>query len=51
MLRYRVDALDIEIDLALGRPGIVVPELTHSVQPIGAVRISVEFLRASDGGP
>ena len=51
MLRYRVDALDIEIDLAPGRPGIVVPELTHSVQPIGAVRFSVEFLRASDGGP
>ena len=29
-----------------GRPDIVVPE-----QPIGAVRFSVEFLRASDGGP
>ena len=30
-LRYRVDALGIEIHLAPGRPGIVVPELTHSV--------------------
>ena len=50
-LRYRVDALGIEIDLAPDRPGIVVPELAHSVQPIGAVRFSVEFLRASDGGP
>ena len=50
-LRYRVDALGIEVDLAAGRPDIVVPELPHSVQPIGAVRFSVEFLRASDGGP
>ena len=50
-LRYRVDALGIEIDLDPDRPGIVVPELAHSVQPTGAVRFSVEFLRASDGGP
>ena len=50
-LRYRVDALGIEIDCAPRRPGIIVPELTHSVQPIGAVRFSVEFLRASDGRP
>ena len=38
-LRYRVDALGIEIDRAPRRPGIIVPELTHSVQPIGAVAI------------
>ena len=50
-LRYRVHTLGIENDLAPDRPGIVVPELAHNVQPIGAVRFSVEFLRASDGGP
>ena len=50
-LRYRVDTLGIEIDLAPDRPGIVVPELAHSVQPTGAVRFFVEFLRASDSGP
>ena len=50
-LRYRVDALGVEIDLDPDRPGIVVPELAHSVQPTGAVRFSVEFLRAFDGGP
>ena len=34
-LRYRVDALGIEIDLTADRPGIVVPEIVHRVSPPG----------------
>ena len=34
--------------LGPGRDGIVAPEAPHEVEPRGAVRFFVEFLRASD---
>lgn len=33
------------IELAPDAPGTVVPELPHRVEPVGAVRFFVEFLR------
>lgn len=45
-LRYRVPAFAVEQDLAAGEIGIVVPEVVHNVQPLGAVNFYVEFYRA-----
>jgi tellurite resistance-related uncharacterized protein len=47
-LRYRVAALDADFELAAGTPGIVIPEVLHHVEPVGAVRFYVEFYRAAD---
>ena len=46
LVRYRVPALGVDRDLEPGVPGIVVPEVRHSVEPRGAARLHVEFLRA-----
>ncbi|MDB5829019.1 MAG: hypothetical protein JWQ73_3239 [Variovorax sp.] len=45
-LRYRVPPLAVDTVLTPGEPGIVVPQVLHSVEPIGAVRFFVEFYRA-----
>lgn len=45
-LRYHVDALDVRFDLSPGVPGIVVPGVSHHVEPLGRVRFHVEFYRA-----
>lgn len=45
-LRYRVDALNTDMELSQDRVGIVVPEVRHRVEPIGTVRFYVEFYRA-----
>jgi tellurite resistance-related uncharacterized protein len=37
--------------LTPGRDGIVAPEAPHEVEPRGAVRFVVEFLRDDAGGP
>ncbi len=44
-LRYCVDALNTDVELSQDRTGIVVPEVLHHVEPIGAVRFYVEFYR------
>lgn len=45
-LRYQAHApLARVVELAPGRPGIVVPEVRHHVEPVGAVTFHVEFLR------
>ncbi|MGH8501386.1 MAG: DUF3565 domain-containing protein [Gammaproteobacteria bacterium] len=44
-LRYRVDALQTDVNLSQNKPGIVVPEVAHSVEPLGMVRFFVEFYR------
>lgn len=50
-LIYRVDALGATFELSPGTPGVVVPEIRHKVEPIGAVRFFVEFYKrvVSDG--
>jgi len=48
-LRYHVDALGRRFDLVPGTPGIVVPEVPHHVEPLGAVRFHVEFWAAPAG--
>jgi len=39
-------------DVVLGpaTPGVIEPEVEHSVEPIGSVRFSVQFLRSSPHG-
>ena len=43
-LRYHVDDMGVRFDLAPDSAGIVVPEVVHHVEPLGAVRFHVEFL-------
>ena len=47
-LRYQVEALDMDIVLSEGQPGIVVPEVVHRVVPLGAVQFFVTFYRAPE---
>ena len=50
-LRYRIlEPQPEEHVLSPERSGIVEPEVPHEVEPLGAVRFYVEFLRDS-GGP
>jgi tellurite methyltransferase len=45
-LRYVCAALRIDDELAPDRPGVVVPEVEHRVEPLGAVRFRVELHRS-----
>ena len=47
-LRYRVAALGADSELSADNVGIVVPEVLHHVEPLGAARFFVEFYRAPD---
>jgi tellurite resistance-related uncharacterized protein len=45
-LRYRILEPRLEEQvLSAERPGIVEPEVPHEIEPLGAVRFYVEFLR------
>lgn len=45
-LRYAVEAGGAAVELtAEGPPGVIEPEVRHSVAPVGAVRFFVEFYR------
>lgn len=46
-LRYRVGALGTDMELSQDKLGIVVPEVLHSVEPLGEVRFFVEFYKKS----
>jgi hypothetical protein len=37
--------------LTPGAPGLVEPERTHHVTPLGPVRVHVEFWRVDEAGP
>ncbi len=45
-LRYHVAGLGKVFELSPEQPGVVVPELPHRVEPLGAVSFHVEFYRA-----
>ncbi len=45
-LRYRVNALETDTQLSPDKFGVVVPEVAHSVEPLGEVRFFVEFYKA-----
>jgi tellurite methyltransferase len=47
-LNYRIPALGVETELSTGKIGVVLPEVLHSVEPLGSVRFFVEFYRAPD---
>lgn len=42
-LRYQVLEPSSEVILEPGRPGLILPEQPHRVEPLGAVRMQVEF--------
>jgi tellurite methyltransferase len=45
-LRYRIhEPFDVEATIGPGCPGVVLPEVPHDVEPMGAVRFFVEFHR------
>jgi tellurite resistance-related uncharacterized protein len=46
-LRYVVLAHGVELVLSAGRSGVVLPGVAHHIEPLGAVRFYVEFLRES----
>lgn len=52
-LRYRILEPASEVLLTAGVPGVVQPEQLHEVEPVGPVRLYVEFHAAADmnGGP
>jgi tellurite resistance-related uncharacterized protein len=45
-LRYHVPSLSRRFDLTAEAPGIVIAEVVHHVEPLGAVRFYVAFFRA-----
>ena len=45
-LRYRVNVLETDTQLSPDKFGVVVPEVPHSVEPLGEVCFFVEFYRA-----
>lgn len=47
-LRYRAKALQTDMQLCRDQQGVVVPEVLHSVEPLGAVSFFVEFYKAPD---
>jgi tellurite methyltransferase len=50
-LRYQIRALEEDVELTQGSYGIVVPEVTHRVEPLSKVRFLVEFYKAPIGLP
>lgn len=44
-VRYRVPALEADMELSQDKIGIVVPEVPHNVEPLGATRFFVEFYK------
>jgi len=46
-LRYMVPSTGAEMTLEPGRPGVVEPEVTHRVAPLGPAQFYVEFYRES----
>ena len=47
-LIYRVDSLGAKFELSPGAPGVVIPEIRHSIAPIGPVRFFVKFYERRD---
>lgn len=42
-LRYVIEETSTEVELTPDRPGLVMPEQLHHVEPIGTMRMRVEF--------
>lgn len=52
-LRYRILDPFSEQTLSIGTPGVVLPEQPHEVEPLGPLRMFVEFYssRSMEAGP
>lgn len=48
-VRYKVLEPKSEVILELGHPGLVLPEQPHLVEPLGSMRMQVEFYHALPG--
>ena len=44
-LRYQAETLGVDVVLSPDTPGVIVPQVVHSVVPLGQVRFFVEFYR------
>ena len=44
-LRYSVGSKNLSIELGPDRPGVIVPELVHCVEPVETVRFYIEFYK------
>lgn len=44
-LAFRSVARQVDVVLDSSRPGVVEPEVSHEVEPLGPVRFYVEFLK------
>jgi tellurite resistance-related uncharacterized protein len=42
-VRYRVEGRDHDVILSPGTPGLVRPQELHHVEPVGRMRMQVEF--------
>ena len=47
-LQYRVNSLKIDTELSPNEPGVILPEILHSVAPLGPVKFYVEFYKEPD---
>ena len=47
-LLYSVESKNLEVCLGSDRPGVIVPELTHSIEPAGKVRLYIEFYKSDN---
>jgi len=47
-LKYCVTSLNTDVELSPGEPGIVLPEIIHSVTPLDMVKFYVEFYKEPD---
>lgn len=51
VLRYCVDDWNLDVQIVPGTPGIVAPQVRHFVEPLGAVKLFVEFHALPDEAP
>jgi len=47
-LQYLVNSLKTDVELSPGELGIILPEIVHSVAPLGTVKFYVEFYKEPD---
>ena len=47
-IQYCVTSLNTDVELSPGEPGIVLPEIIHSVTPLDMVKFYVEFYKEPD---
>ncbi|MDG2520695.1 DUF1971 domain-containing protein [Caulobacter segnis] len=49
-VRYHIEGKDHDVILSPGTPGLVTPQQPHHVEPVGPMRMQVEFYDHPPGG-